>query len=120
MNGVISRPGIDIRDLTLRFGDRVIFERLNFSIEGGTFVAMLGASGAGKTSLLKIIAGLAKATSGSVTASDRLPVPGRIAYMGPRALLSPWLRVRENITPRPRLPGETADRALAEHPPHHG
>lgn len=115
MNGVVSRPGIEIRDLTLRFGSRTIFERLNFSIEGGTFVAMLGASGAGKTSLLKIIAGLAKASSGTVTANDGLPVPGRIAYMGQRDLLYPWLTVRENITLGPRLRGEKADGAWADH-----
>ena len=115
MNAVSPRPGIEVRDLTLRFGSRVIFERLNFRIEGGTFVGMLGASGAGKTSLLKIIAGLTTATSGTVVASDGLPVSGRIAYMGQQDLLYPWLTVRENITLGPRLRGEKADRVWADH-----
>lgn len=109
------RPGIEVRDLTLRFGSRVIFEKLNFHIEGGTFVAMLGASGAGKTSLLKIIAGLTTATSGSVIASDGLPVSGRIAYMGQQDLLYPWLSVMENITLGSRLRGEQADLTWATH-----
>ncbi len=115
MNAVSPKPGIEVRDLTLRFGSRVIFERLNFRIEGGTFVGMLGASGAGKTSLLKIIAGLTTATSGTVVASDGLPIPGRIAYMGQQDLLYPWLTVRENITLGPRLRGEKADRVWADH-----
>ena len=115
MNGTFSRPGIEVRDLTLRFGSRTIFEKLNFRIEGGTFVGMLGASGAGKTSLLKIIAGLMTATSGSVTASDGLPVTGRIAYMGQQDLLYPWLTVIENITLGPRLRGEKADLEWATH-----
>ncbi len=114
-SSVIHRPGIVVHDLTLRFGSRMIFERLNFTIKGGTFVTMLGASGAGKTSLLKIIAGLATATAGTVLASDGLPVPGRIAYMGQQDLLYPWLTVRENITLGPRLRGEKPDRAWAEH-----
>lgn len=76
---------------------------------------MLGASGAGKTSLLKIIAGLTTATSGKVTASDGLPVAGRIAYMGQQDLLYPWLTVIENITLGPRLRGEKADLEWATH-----
>jgi len=115
VNRLLSPPGIEIRDLTLHFGSRVIFERLNFIIAGGSFVSMLGASGAGKTSLLKIIAGLANATSGTVIASDGLPVSGRIAYMGQKDLLYPWLTVLENITLGPRLRGEKADRQWAEH-----
>ncbi|CAI1694323.1 Aliphatic sulfonates import ATP-binding protein SsuB [Serratia ficaria] len=108
-------PGIEVRDLTLRFGDRVIFERLSFTIDGGSFVALLGASGAGKTSLLKIIAGLAQATSGSVCGSDGLPIAGRIAYMGQKDLLYPWLTIDENITLGSRLRGEKADRPWAAH-----
>lgn len=108
------KPGIEVRDLTLRFGSRIIFERLNFRIEGGTFVSMLGASGTGKTSLLKIIAGLTHATAGTVTASDGLPVAGRIAYMGQQDLLYPWLNVLENITLGSRLRGEKADLVWAQ------
>lgn len=115
MNNRSLHPGIEVRDLTLRFGSRTVFERLNFSIQGGTFVALLGASGTGKTSLLKIIAGLTPATSGSVVASDGLPVSGRIAYMGQQDLLYPWLTVSENITLGPRLRGEKIDYSWAEH-----
>jgi putative hydroxymethylpyrimidine transport system ATP-binding protein len=110
-----ARPGIQVRDLTLRFGQQVIFDGLNFDIAGGSFVALLGASGAGKTSLLKIIAGLAKPTSGTVIGSDGLPIAGRIAYMGQKDLLYPWLTIDENISLGARLRGEKVDRAWAEH-----
>lgn len=109
------RPGIQVRDLTLRFGQQVIFERLSFDIAGGSFVALLGASGAGKTSLLKIIAGLEKPTSGTVTGSDGLPIAGRIAYMGQKDLLYPWLTIDQNISLGARLRGEKVDRPWAEH-----
>ncbi len=110
-----ARPGIQVRDLTLRFGQQVIFDGLNFDIAGGSFVALLGASGAGKTSLLKIIAGLAKPISGTVIGSDGLPITGRIAYMGQKDLLYPWLTIDENISLGARLRGEKVDLAWAEH-----
>ncbi|MGO2435661.1 ABC transporter ATP-binding protein [Serratia proteamaculans] len=109
------RPGIQVRDLTLRFGQQVIFDRLSFDIAGGSFVALLGASGAGKTSLLKIIAGLAQPTAGTVIGSDGQPIAGRIAYMGQKDLLYPWLTIDQNISLGARLRGEKADRPWAEH-----
>ncbi|CAI1542275.1 ABC transporter ATP-binding protein [Serratia proteamaculans] len=109
------RPGIQVRDLTLRFGQQVIFDRLSFDIAGGSFVALLGASGAGKTSLLKIIAGLAQPTAGTVIGSDGQPIAGRIAYMGQKDLLYPWLTIDQNISLGARLRGEKADRPWADH-----
>lgn len=108
-------PGIVVRDLTLRFGHSTVFEQLNFTLKSGDFTALLGASGVGKTSLLKIIAGLEKATSGTVQGSDGLPLTGRIAYMGQKDLLYPWLSVIDNITLSSRLRGEQADRQWAQH-----
>ncbi|WP_312739507.1 ABC transporter ATP-binding protein [Cedecea neteri] len=115
MTNSATSPGIQVRDLSLRFGQQTIFERLNFDIPGGSFVALLGASGAGKTSLLKIIAGLAQASGGSVTCSDGLPAAGRIAWMGQKDLLYPWLSIEQNVALGARLRGETVDRQWTEH-----
>ncbi len=115
MTSPLLPPGIQVRDLSLRFGQQIVFDRLSFDIAGGSFVALLGASGAGKTSLLKIIAGLAQASSGTVTGSDGLPIAGRIAYMGQKDLLYPWLTVEENVALGSRLRGEVADRAWVAH-----
>ncbi|NIF57354.1 ABC transporter ATP-binding protein [Enterobacter sp. Ap-916] len=115
MTDSATSPGIQVRDLSLRFGQQTIFERLNFDIPGSSFVALLGASGAGKTSLLKIIAGLAQASGGSVTCSDGLPVAGRIAWMGQKDLLYPWLNIEQNVALGARLRGEAVDRQWTEH-----
>lgn len=115
MSDRIAPPGIQVRDLSLRFGRQVIFDRLSFEIAGGSVVALLGASGAGKTSLLKIIAGLMQPSAGEVTGSDGLPIAGRIAYMGQKDLLYPWLTVAENISLGARLRGEKTDREWAGH-----
>ena len=110
-----TTPGIRVEGLTLRFGQHTIFEDLSFEIAGGQFVALLGASGVGKSSLLKIIAGLAEASGGSVIGTDGQPIPGRIAYMGQQDLLFPWLTVIGNVTLGARLRNEAVDRAWAEH-----
>lgn len=111
----MNPPGIEVRDLTLCFGARQIFDRLSFTLPAGRFVALLGASGSGKTSLLKIIAGLAKPTSGTVCGSDGLPLTGRIAYMGQKDLLYPWLSISDNITLGARLRGDKVDAAWSTH-----
>jgi putative hydroxymethylpyrimidine transport system ATP-binding protein len=108
-------PGISIRNLTLRYGEHTIFEDLSFEIKGGEFIALLGSSGVGKSSLLKIIAGLSKPTSGHVVGSDGQPIMGRLAYMGQQDLLYPWLNVVENVTLGARLRREKVDRTWADH-----
>ncbi len=108
-------PGLAIRGLTLRYGTRVIFEDLDLDLNGGEFVVLLGTSGVGKSSLLKIIAGLATPSAGTVAATDGLPLHHRIAYMGQQDLLYPWLNVIDNVMLGSRLRGEPRDRDRALH-----
>lgn len=115
VTGAAQPPGIRVEGLTLRYGSHTIFEDLSFTIGGGQFVALLGASGVGKSSLLKIIAGLSKPAAGRVTGTDGAPVVGRLAYMGQQDLLLPWLTVVQNVTLGARLRGEKPDLAWAEH-----
>ncbi|MEN0616623.1 ABC transporter ATP-binding protein [Klebsiella indica] len=102
-------PGIEVRNLSLRFHARQIFDNLSFDIPGGQWVSLLGASGVGKTSLLRIIAGLEQATAGHVRASDGQPMAKRLAWMGQKDLLYPWLSVRDNVSLGARLRGEPID-----------
>jgi putative hydroxymethylpyrimidine transport system ATP-binding protein len=106
-------PGVRIEGLTLQYGARTIFEDLTLELAGGEFVVLLGVSGVGKTSLLKIIAGLAKPTRGTVAATDGKPLNHRIAYMGQQDLLYPWLTVLGNVMLGSRLRGEPGDRDRA-------
>jgi putative hydroxymethylpyrimidine transport system ATP-binding protein len=115
MRGLATPPGLSIEGLALRYGDRTIFEGLDLRLNGGEFVVLLGASGVGKSSLLKIVAGLAKPTQGKVVATDGLPIEGRIAYMGQQDLLYPWLRVIDNVMLGARLRREAVDRDRALH-----
>lgn len=108
-----AQIGISLRDLTLRFDQQLIFDQFCLEIEAGALVALLGTSGAGKTCLLKMIAGLLQPDAGSIIGSDGLPLSQRIAYMGQRDLLYPWLTVMENITLSARLQRKSIDRLWA-------
>ncbi|MGK3142375.1 ABC transporter ATP-binding protein [Pantoea sp. C2G6] len=108
-------PGISIRQLSLRVGQQQLFSQLSLEIAGGTFTALLGASGVGKSSLMRVIAGLAEPTAGEISGSDGLPLAGRIAWMSQQDLLYPWLTVEQNVCLASRLRGEKADREWAHH-----
>ncbi|HWJ36758.1 MAG TPA: ABC transporter ATP-binding protein [Steroidobacteraceae bacterium] len=105
--------GLRLEGLSLRFGARTIFVDINLTVAAGEFLVLLGTSGVGKSSLLKIVAGLIQAQSGRVTATDGHPLTGRIAYMGQQDLLYPWLSVIDNVMLGARLRRERRDRDRA-------
>jgi len=59
-------PLIEIKDLRFGYGDRVILDGINLTIPRGKVTAIMGASGGGKTTILRLIGGQYKAQSGSV------------------------------------------------------
>ncbi len=99
-----------VRDLSKRFGNRVVLDGLTLDIKPGEFVAMIGRSGSGKSTLLRALAGLDRDVSGSLTAAE----PVAVAFQEPR--LVPWKRVLDNVTLGLRAPDQArvAAEALAE------
>jgi zinc/manganese transport system ATP-binding protein len=57
---------VTVEDLTLRFGERTLFEALSFELERGELIAVLGPNGTGKTSLIRILIGLLTPNAGSI------------------------------------------------------
>jgi putative hydroxymethylpyrimidine transport system ATP-binding protein len=111
----MAPPGIRVRGLALHFGGLTVFEDLSFDIAPRQFVALLGPSGVGKTSVLRIIAGLEPPAAGTVAASDGEPLAPRIAYMAQQDLLLPWANVLSNIMLGAKLRGEKPEPDRANH-----
>jgi zinc/manganese transport system ATP-binding protein len=71
-----SEPVIQIKDLHMEFGGRMILDCINMTINKGEFIAMLGSNGAGKSTLLKLLLGLYKPTSGTIEILGKEPKRG--------------------------------------------
>jgi ABC-type nitrate/sulfonate/bicarbonate transport system ATPase subunit len=69
----------------------VALENVNFTVERGEFVILVGPSGEGKSTILKLIAGLEMPTAGKVVK------PARVGMSFQSAALLPWLSVYENV-----------------------
>ncbi|MDH3236806.1 MAG: ABC transporter ATP-binding protein, partial [Alphaproteobacteria bacterium] len=101
--------GVSVHAARLDYEGRPLFADLDFTVAPGLWTCVLGPSGVGKTSLLRLIAGLVPPWSGSrVLCSDGGPVAGRAAYMAQQDLLLPWLTVRRNVGLGLELRGEAA------------
>lgn len=66
---------VQAKGLEKHYGDDVVLERLNFSVDPGEFVTIVGASGCGKTTFLKMMLGTESITRGSLDVDGR-PIPG--------------------------------------------
>ena len=95
-------------------GGREVFSGLDFAVSAGELLAITGANGSGKTSLLRVIAGLLVASGGSVELEGggaELSLGEQAHYLGHRDALKPALSVAENLSFwRDFLGGEMSDR----------
>ena len=69
-------PAVRLRDASMRFGERVLFEGLDLDLEPGEFLAVLGPNGAGKTTLLQVLLGLTRLSAGVVEVGGEPPRRG--------------------------------------------
>lgn len=91
-----------IHDLSLQFGDQSLFHQFHFSLPDGRFTSLLGASGVGKSTLLRIIAGLETNFMGKLC----LAPDTTLAYMAQQDALYPWLSVLDNVQLSAHLSGK--------------
>jgi zinc/manganese transport system ATP-binding protein len=76
VRSAVDVPVIRLRDATMRFGDRLLFEELELAVDAGEFVAVLGPNGSGKTTLLRVLLGLTRLSSGVAEINGRPPRRG--------------------------------------------
>lgn len=90
---------IAIEDVSKRFGDREVIRGLNLEVRGGEFVAIIGRSGCGKTTLLRLISGLERPSAGTLHLGSE-PIAGlntHVKLLFQDARLLPWQTVLNNV-----------------------
>ncbi len=95
--------GLELRNVVKRFGDVTVVQQMNLSIREGEFTVLLGESGCGKSTTLRMIAGLEDVTEGSIFIGGkdvtRLPPMDRdIAMVFQNYALYPHMSVAENMS----------------------
>ncbi|MFY7067978.1 ABC transporter ATP-binding protein [Nocardiopsis changdeensis] len=113
--------GIRFDRVSVAYGDTVVLDGLDLTVEPGEFTALLGPSGSGKTTALRAVAGFVRPASGRVLLNGRdvtdLPPHARgVGMVVQSYALFPHMRVDQNVafglraqgTPRREIPGRVA------------
>src|SRR5690606_20512357 len=93
------QPMVSLESVTMAFGDFIAVENVNIAVEDGEFVAIVGPTGCGKSTILNAVAGLLKPSSG-VVRIDGQAVSGvqrNVGYLFQQDSLLRWKTARENI-----------------------
>ena len=110
---------LEAQDLACRRGERAIFAGLSFRLAPGEALLLLGANGSGKSSLLRLLAGLLAPAEGRLlwdgtdALADRAAHATRLRYLAHQEALKPSLTATESLDFFARLWGGTPAAALA-------
>lgn len=92
-------PMLEVSELSHSYGELRVLDNISFTAEDGQFVAMVGTNGCGKTTLLRLIAGLERPDRGTIRLQgDEVTGPGPDrGFVFQEYALFPWLSVRQNV-----------------------
>lgn len=96
-------PGLEINNLVKRYGSITVVQKMNLTIDEGEFIVLLGESGCGKSTTLRMIAGLEEVTEGEIRIGERdvthlPPMERDIAMVFQNYALYPHMDVAENMS----------------------
>jgi heme exporter protein A len=99
--GAANLMQLSADNLTCARGGRAVFTGLSFTVMGGEALVVTGRNGAGKSSLLRMIAGLVRVAGGRLTLAggdDGASIAEQAHYLGHQDALKPSLSVQENLS----------------------
>lgn len=101
---------IEYRNITKSYGENIVIKNFDLSISNGEFVTILGSSGCGKTTILKMVNGLVHPTSGDIIIDGKnikdlnlIDLRRSIGYSIQGSVLFPHMNVEKNIAYVPNL-----------------
>lgn len=93
-------PTIYIYNASLRYENNLLFNNINLTLHAGKITCLLGPSGIGKTTLLRVLAGLISSENhffqGKISCSTSIPLAQQIAYMAQEDNMLPWMNALDN------------------------
>ena len=98
---------LELKNISKQFGQKKIFDHFNLTIEDGKILSLVGPSGGGKTTLLRMLAGLEKIDSGEIIHNgevvpiDHLEILNLLGFVFQDFQLFPHLSVLDNLTLSP-------------------
>ena len=108
----MAKTKIKFRNINKSFGDKEIIKDLSFDIEEGQFITILGSSGSGKTTTLKMVNRLIEPNSGQIEINDKeikeydlIELRRQIGYVVQQIGLFPHITIEKNIATVPELLG---------------
>ena len=94
-----GQPFLSIQNIVKKFGDHAAVNNVSIDIEKGEIFALLGSSGCGKSTILKLLTGVLTPSDGSIRAdgNEIHGITGHFAYMPQNDLLFPWKTILDNV-----------------------
>ena len=115
---------VSLRNVTKSFGDTIAIDRMSLTVADGAFVTLLGPTGAGKTTALRLVSGLERPDSGDILMDGRLvvdemPAQRNVAMVFQQYSLYPHMTVRDNLafplrSPVMKTPEDEIERKVRE------
>jgi len=90
---------VEVKDLTKRFGELLVLDKINFNVAQGELLAIVGPTGCGKTTFLNCLSKLMPTTDGNIFIDGEVANPRKhnISFVFQEPTCLPWRTVRENV-----------------------